>query len=448
MKKFLINILLIPYSLYTFFEPDLGFKNAVLFFISLFILGVALNILYKKLPPYFKDFFLTLIIYFFYAYIFFKDTLGVIHNLGFHYFSIYFFCFFFLIFFLLRYYRVDFKSSFVKLILIFSITILPVKFFYDSTNTSFINKNYNQIINNGKKLKIDCEETNDTPIVFIVLDELSSDNELKKNNFKTLTKSIFLKEEYVIKDDFESLSKQTKISLPSIFNYNITNDSIIKKYESKDKYLTTSEDLLLKLFKENKLTKDLKSKNWDVNSFGLVDFSGGINHSNFIYEWDRENKLTGVFGKYELIENLFKLSVVNFYEKRDFKNKFPLASKIRKDVFNVLDTINFKKKNFYYFHIYMPHFPYHFPDEYTYKEENLSNYNSYRNFTLNKLSTVLDKKKFNKIKLIVSGDHGYRWDSLINPYKSMVFFKGFDKCNLKKVKYVQDIGSLIISSLD
>ena len=96
----------------------------------------------------------------------------------------------------------------------------------------------------------------------------------------------------------------------------------------------------------------------------------------------------------------------------------------------------------------MPHFPYHFPDEYTYKEENLSNYNSYRNFTLNKLSTVLDKKKFNKIKLIVSGDHGYRWDSLINPYKSMVFFKGFDKCNLKKVKYVQDIGSLIISSLD
>ena len=48
----------------------------------------------------------------------------------------------------------------------------------------------------------------------------------------------------------------------------------------------------------------------------------------------------------------------------------------------------------------------------------------------------------------MSGDHGYRWDSLINPYKSMVFFKGFDKCNLKKVKYVQDIGSLIISSLD
>lgn len=449
MKNFLIIILLIPYSIYSLLEPGVTFLQGTILLISVLIVGLILNSIYKLLPFFLsKELFLVSFLYFFYGHIVFKDTLHVIHVLKFHYFSIYFFCFLFLMFIIFKYFKIEYENSLVNFILIFSLTIIPVKYFSEYLTELNADNYFEKINENSFRLKENCEIKNNEPIVLIILDELSSEEELIKSNIIPDLKPLSFSKNASIKKQFISQSKQTKISLPSIFNYNLSNDSIIKKYESKDEYLTTSEDLLIKLFKNNKLIKDLKKKNWSVNSFGLVDFDGGVEYSNFTYEWDRLNKLIGPLGENVYVETFFKLSVINYFEKRDFRQKFPMASRIRKDVFNVLDTIKYKKRNFYYFHLYMPHFPYHYPGEFNYKEENLANYNSYRNFTLNKLSEVLDDFRYDKVKLIVSGDHGYRWDSIVNPYQTTGWFRGFNDCDLNEVKSVQDIGSLIINSVD
>ena len=439
-----------PYTIYSLLEIKGGIIEFIFLIGSIILIGNIFKYLYFKFDIYYKEIFLVLILYFFYSHIVFKDTLHVTHNLKFHIFSIYFTGILILIFVLIRLLKIKYLDGMSALLLIFSITILPAKIWGKVSNEGYVNNNLDAIKKNNSKIEFDClDNVTDKPIVLLILDELSSKFQISVDAESRNEETYSFSENSFFIQRLNSDSKQTKVSMPSIFNYNLKNDSLIIKYEKKDKYLTSTDDLLLKLFKNNLLTQDLNEKKWKYHSFGLVDFNGSSKHRNFIYEWDKEtNTLVGILGKNFITNNLFKLSVINYLEKREFKNKFPLASKIRKDVINVLDTINFEKRNFYYFHLYMPHFPYHFPNEFNFKEENLTNYVSYRDFTLNKLSKVLKQEKYNNVKLIISGDHGYRWDKSVNPYETTAWIRGFNECNLDELISVQDIGSLINSSIN
>ena len=47
------------------------------------------------------------------------------------------------------------------------------------------------------------------------------------------------------------------------------------------------------------------------------------------------------------------------------------------------------------------------------------------------------------MKIIITGDHGYRNVSKLNPNHTFLALYGFDDINISEIKTVQDIGSLI-----
>ena len=53
--------------------------------------------------------------------------------------------------------------------------------------------------------------------------------------------------------------------------------------------------------------------------------------------------------------------------------------------------------------------------------------------------------KENKYRVIISGDHGFRGYKTLNPNYTFTAIYGFDESSIKKIKSVQDLGSLINS---
>ena len=54
-----------------------------------------------------------------------------------------------------------------------------------------------------------------------------------------------------------------------------------------------------------------------------------------------------------------------------------------------------------------------------------------------------DSNYQNRLKIIITGDHGFRSDPQINPYNTFAAFYGFEKNEIDQLKSVQDIGKLI-----
>ena len=65
---------------------------------------------------------------------------------------------------------------------------------------------------------------------------------------------------------------------------------------------------------------------------------------------------------------------------------------------------------------------------------------------MDKLIHVLSMEKFNNVRVIISGDHGFRSD-LTDQKKTMAAFKGFEEKSIEQIRTVQDIGSLILHSM-
>ena len=65
---------------------------------------------------------------------------------------------------------------------------------------------------------------------------------------------------------------------------------------------------------------------------------------------------------------------------------------------------------------------------------------------MDKLIRVLSMEKFNNVRVIISGDHGFRSDLTVQK-NTMAAFKGFEEKSIEKIRTVQDIGSLILYSM-
>ena len=101
-------------------------------------------------------------------------------------------------------------------------------------------------------------------------------------------------------------------------------------------------------------------------------------------------------------------------------------------------------KTFIYSHLMMPHAPFKYGSEFDFKENTNVNYQLFYKFTNIKLEKILrNLTKENKYKIIVTGDHGYRNASTVDPHITMGAFYGFENKSIEKVETVQDIGSLI-----
>jgi hypothetical protein len=151
------------------------------------------------------------------------------------------------------------------------------------------------------------------------------------------------------------------------------------------------------------------------------------------------------------IEQLLLNSCYSFFVKKaellnTLKNgidSYPSENHARKIFKRIKDKIK-EEKSLLYIHFLMPHGPLVYNPEFKLRKGNTTNYIAFWNFTNTKLKVILNNLiKQNKYRIIITGDHGYRFDKKMNPHNTFTAFFGFDTKDIDKMKSVQDLGSLI-----
>ncbi|MDG2397251.1 MAG: sulfatase-like hydrolase/transferase [Flavobacteriaceae bacterium] len=442
--NFSLTILLLPYSVLNSLDNEIGIKFNLLFFLPLFIL---IDFALIKTNHLIKTILFSFTFYFFYSYLIYTDSYYYIQGLSFRYFSLILIIIFTFIFYKLSNKKA--KNFLNVVILIYSLLAISNIFITPliKIKTQKHNLKTDKIIFNS--LIKEKEKT----IILIVCDELGTSNEIfnitksqRDLEFNNELESL----NYLVKKDFFSHTKSTKISMASMLNFNLKNNQYIIEQEQKtNNFRTTTK--LKNLIKYNLLTDSLNKFNRKVFSYGLLNFPMAKTKNNQI------NHLWGAlsfepfvyfFKNQSVISDFFYKSVLNFLDKRiSLGNNF--FDNSRKKTLHYLKQINFEKKSFYYFHFHAPHDPYSYFDEFVENKKinRFQNYINYRRFMLKKLANKLKLEKFKNTRIIIVGDHGLRDHNIINELNTFGAFYGFNKIDVEKIKSPQDISHLILHYL-
>jgi len=327
------------------------------------------------------------------------------------------------------------KSNSYKILNTFMI-ILSVLIF---VNTSPIKYSYNKSsshFNNYIHIRSEIKKTT-KPILLLITDEYSSPYELFKITQDSTTFKFSKKlneNNWIVQNYFNSNETSSIHSISSIFNFNLSTDS---KYESQPLSFIAKN----KLFK-CELKDSLEQKNIDVTNFGIFNLGSSMYFSRlYLYP---ESFLEDLFINTLLFYFKYKIEFCKLNKLHI--NKYPEEAHNKYIFNNMTDSIKCLKSNktFIYTHLYMPHAPMQYLPDFKWRHNKIENYIEYWNLTNNKLSVLLNNlTKENKFRIILTGDHGYRNDSRINPHKTFTAFYGFDKADVDQIKSVQDIGSLV-----
>jgi len=433
----LLFVLVLPFftDLYLDYsiEPSICLLGIILFFL--------LDLFLKK---NYNSIILTLVIYIFYCLILYENTRFIIHDLRFRWFSL---IFIFFVFILIKYLnKTELRYKSLNLFFIF---FTVTKFLIPNINhtdskISFINEyrnnQYTTPFNEISKKK--------DPVILIIFDELSSSSEV----FNYTKDSLDIEFDMELAQSgfksfpvFKSLSLATKLSLPSIFNFNLhKSENTVRIEEDNNKNLLKQSRInneLKKIFKNNILLDSLTQKDVKYNSYGVVTFQNEIKKLNY-HIWDPiTTNTSGTTLDRILSPTLFGFLKNKLIDDDRFQN-------YNKEVLSGLNLLEPENNNFYYFHFYAPHEPFKYFNEFqnNNKRSHLENHILYKRFFLSKVLTVLKKPKFDKSRIIISGDHGYRFDSIIDKNKTSLYLKGYNKINNADYFTVQDLGFLINES--
>ena len=275
------------------------------------------------------------------------------------------------------------------------------------------------------------------PVILIVLDEYASPEELIKNqpdsslfNFNRHLQS----SGWQVHSNQYSYNLKTANSLSSLFNYN---------YKSKDSELNVTESV--KSLKESKLILELQKKGIKTYNYGIFDLGDSKAFSK-IYFYEEESF------KSDFLKQLFANSMLRLlYEPQNNEQLVHNRLLIENGYKNIKGMAN--SKAFIYLHLLMPHMPFEYKGVKNYtSKSNLNTVENYIAYWKFSNSLVLDKllqplAQSNQFKLVITGDHGYRWEKdKVNPHKTITAFYGFENYQTNKIKSVQDLGSLIYSS--
>ena len=286
-----------------------------------------------------------------------------------------------------------------------------------------------------------------SPVILIILDELSSSKEIFKYTQDSLDYQFdnqLIDYGFNSFDSFKSQSFHTKFSMPSLFNFNLHNSLIFKGYENSEFGNLSEANVNFQvndLFKKNILVDSLSRKNIKINSYGLVSFKSHPKFlKNYLWNLTTEQKAISSF------EKILKLTFFGFVKKKIKQStRFDY---FRKDVLYNLNSLKPLDNNFYYFHFYAPHKPFKYFNEFKVdnKLSDLEKHIQFKRFFLPKILNVLSQDKFKQSRIIISGDHGFRSDSTIDKYKTSLYLKGYDHINNVNSFTVQDLGYLINES--
>ena len=362
---------------------------------------------------------------FFYSLPLYDDTQIVIHNMRFRHFFILFTIFTFIF----TYVHWKYSRSFYFLnifLILFTGSFFVKDFLIDDRLPIF----------DSSPIQLKNVKAGQEPVILIILDEYASPDELyklKKDKSFFEFDSFLKNSGWHTHSSFQSLEKFTLKSLPSIFNFNLSKDNKFQKIQSHNDKLTS-------LVHENKLINSIKNIN--IYNYGLIGFNQSLNNFECLQDFNPHNTAKYLsFLPYDF-GNFFGFTLINIlYSRTRDKEKFKI------NVIDNLERVQFKKNSFYYFHLYAPHPPYSFLDEFPLLEMNTESYISFWKFTNMKIKKALsENKSFKNAKIIITGDHGFREDSLINYKNTYGAFYGFKRETVDQINIVQDLGVLILNS--
>jgi len=435
LNKSSILILIFPYistnfsHLYNSPLYNLSSSLKLFFIIIAFEIFYKIAFLFKKIK-YANSIFLSIIIVLFYG---FYIVLIAQNIIGENIRGRFIIPFLFIVIFLFLY-LMETKNK-LKLLNIYMLIFGTIALAKDFKNLFKEGKNLNTFSNNY--INIGRTDKTEKPILLIITDEYSSPIELF-SKFKDSSVFKFSrdleKNNWIVKERLYTYEISTIHSLSSLFNFNLSQKG---NYGNYDIY-----DIGINKLGRAKLYDSLIEKKIRIINYGIFDI-GESKPMNRIYFYPNN-----IFE--EFLSNSSVYHIINNTDNLKFEginsNFFP-TEKHNKFVLNniedKLSKINFS--NFFcYVHLYMPHAPYRFTPYFKGGSINIHNYYDYWKFTNEKLSTLLmNLKKTNKYRIILTGDHGFRNEIKINPHFTFAAFYGFDNESLKKINSVQDLGSLI-----
>ena len=300
-------------------------------------------------------------------------------------------------------------------------------------------------IQNGYKLisksasTIDNGSKNQKPIVLIIMDEYSSPDELYKivkdstvYNFSTTLES----KGWEVRNSSFTYESSTIHSISSLFNFNLSKDS---RYDKQN-----TETIISKKMMKAALLDSLSSKGVAFNNYGIFHI-GNTQPLTQLYLYPTS------FTEHFLIRTTYaeEKNKSDNFKIKNLVNNYGNILEYNSYILNNLPAIlkeNKNKKSFTYVHLFIPHAPFYYGEEFPVKHViNFENYFSFWKFSNTKMEALLDSiNKQGGYRIILTGDHGYRRNEHKENYHySFTAYKGFDSASLKQIESIQDIGLLI-----
>ena len=435
-KILMTSILSLPFTIEVLF--DFGAVSVLLIPITLYFLDIKVN------PS--KYFVFFILCFLFYNNIIYYDTHLKLHELRLRYFS----SIFLLVSFCINLICLKYKNV-IKYVNVFFL-FLSISFVATKTYNSFSLFDRSSFL---EKLNFEYKTStleigkSDDPVILIILDGLSSSEEI----FKHTKDSIDLKLDFYLKkrgykviSNARTESLRTTISLPSLFNFNLHNSIDKDSIENIDKGLQTI-DGFQEIFNENLLVDSLLTRSVKSYSFGIGEFTRGINNDDFCYLWGDScygSSLENILSK-TIIETIIH-GLDRDTEKVDL---------FRKNSLEQLENLVPVQKSFYYFHLFFPHDPYSYFEEYPNvglnyltisEEEYLSEHIKYKRWFVDKFIDLIEDADFQNSRIIIAGDHGFRHNKSIAPELTNIYLKGYNSINANNDITVQQIGNIILES--
>ena len=294
-------------------------------------------------------------------------------------------------------------------------------------------KAYFNLKNNFISIAGNDSANSDKPILLIITDGYVSPdgfyNYYKDSSVYTFSNTL-KNNGWMVKNNSKSEEITTVHSLSSLFNFNFTIEN---------KKGISSTFWMQKLIYST-LYDSLKNKNIQFYNFGMFDIGASKRLTPIYYYYP--TTVIGQFFDKSMVNVKYIYNDSGLLEKQNMHNRYILDS-----LPNTLMKI--KGKSFIYAHLFMPHDPYEYFNEFTTSSKNNPNkYFDYWKFTNTKLDVFLTKlTKENKYRIIITGDHGY--GNIGGSFKAedtFTAFYGFENKDIQKIKSVQDLGSLINGS--
>lgn len=345
-----------------------------------------------------------------------------------------------LIFFVVQLLFIKKRTAFLRFTNIFLILLFCLSF--SSSILKIAKKNvrgFDKFNFNSKSVSDVIKPRIQNSVLLLVADEYSSPSELYNvfNDSSVFSFSESLKMRgWKVRNNLLSREVSTIHSIASLMNMNLSVDGSFGGVEP----FIASEYLINPL-----LLKNLQKKG--IGFFNLSIFNiGNTQALTELYFYPQNfTELLFFNSAYLLLQR--RIKEIELDKKNINKTMVELHNN---KILNGIDFNTNNRKNlnsFVYAHLYMPHSPIRFYDEIRIDEYNLENYYKYWNHSNNKIDFLLQKlTKYNRYKIILIGDHGFRSDSRVNPNITFAAFYGFAEDELKRIESVQDIGLIIDSS--